>query len=412
MGMIMTRAPRILTRERLLAALMSAASAVLAGLPPEARLSSLAGAMDPTHQGMGALSANPAGLALLEGDHSGMQAHYSAARRADLSGYGALRLSPALGLGLFARWVDRGFVDVTNAAGIRRGGIVARDYNLGLGLGAVLAPRLQAGMALRGVLSQGSSDSAALEADLGVAIGGRQGWRGGLLVSGLAAGGSQPSAGDLRWGLAGPIPGAPWLQTGFAFTWRVQAQPKVHAGMELGPWEHARLRAGFEQRFVESFAQEEAGLSVGLGYERREWSIDYAWRSALNANASHNVGLSMALDQRSPRLTETTPPPPRAAPEQALDGGLLEPEADLLVTLDPLAEARRLEANGQYEAARQAYREAAARQPALAGAWRGLADLAYQGKDKAEAIQAYQRFLELEPDPELAAWLKAYQDEP
>jgi tetratricopeptide (TPR) repeat protein len=75
---------------------------------------------------------------------------------------------------------------------------------------------------------------------------------------------------------------------------------------------------------------------------------------------------------------------------------------------DPLEEARRLEEEGRLGEALTEYERVATERPDLAGAWRGLADLAYRLKKRDKAVRAYRQLLVLEPSTELEHWLDTY----
>jgi tetratricopeptide (TPR) repeat protein len=79
---------------------------------------------------------------------------------------------------------------------------------------------------------------------------------------------------------------------------------------------------------------------------------------------------------------------------------------------DPLAHAKDLEAQGRHGEALAAYELEAKEHPDLLGAWRGVADLNYHLGDKARAIAAFEKVLELKPDPDLEKWLEQFRQEP
>lgn len=387
--------------------ILIAPRAHFAAAPEDPRSNALAGALDPSSVGAAAMTLNPAGLGLAPEDQAGLRGALDAQGHLGLLGFAALRPTRRMGLGLHAHWVDRGFATVYDSAGVRRGGIAQRDYGLGIALAVAEGNKVQAGLGLRMDFAQGLSDSASADADLGVSLGGARSWRGGLAVRGLRALAAQSADAELSWGAQGP-----WelLRPAFSFTWQPQRQPKVHAGAELSLPAGLALRGGFEHRFVETYQGDDAGLSLGLGWRREGLGADYAWRSIQNQNARHGISFWAALPG-IPWGQRRFPPPPRRAVE-ALNAAGLEPQTSLTVMGDPLKEARDLELAGRPAEALAEYERVAGQQPDLAGAWRGAADLAYQLKDKERAMAHYQRLLLLEPDPELAAWIKAFQEEP
>lgn len=390
---------------------------LLAGYPVHPRAVGTAGSGDGPCLADACLGANPAGLAFEAEERALFVGSLDERGRPRLVGAALLAPAPGLGLGFYAGIGEQGFIELRDPDGARRGGIGQREHRLGAMLGKDLGLGLQTGLGLRGVLSQGQASQGRLEADLGAGIGGSRGWRGGLFLRDLEGLSRPEGAGSLHWGLAGPVP-LPGVALGIGFAWQRQAQPQVHAGLEAGLPAGLALRAGTEHRFVESISGEQAGLSLGLGWTSGAWGLDYGMRSAFERQASHHLGVWLGLDvlrrrgRPEAKVEPPTPPPaeaPKEGPEPIPSWGKADP--DLRVRKDPLASARALEAAGRLVEALAEYERVSLEHPDLAGAWRGLGDVAYQLKDKPRAIRAYRRLLDLEPDAELSAWLKAYQEE-
>jgi hypothetical protein len=304
--------------------------------------------------------------------------------------------------------VDYGIFELRDANGARQGDMSARDHAIGVAFGMRSLLGFSGGVTLRGIRENLIHDDVfAVTIDAGAAWQGPAGWSGGLAVMnvGPAFAGFQ-GAESLRWGVARRFErNGNWLWPALAFSWEPKVAPNVHLGAELGLGRALALRAGYRHRFVETLLDGIQGLTLGMGALTGSFGFDYAFLPFGDLGAGHRVSLTWI--QAPPR-----PRPATVASVGPIQAAVAPPQPDLVYVTDPLGPARSLESKGRLGEALAEYERVAQEHPAMAGAWRGLADLAYQMKLKEKALEAYQALLLIEDDPELAAWLKAYQDEP
>lgn len=373
-----------------------------------ARLAALGGAFHSQVQGVDALLVNPAGIASVKRVHAGAHHEFWLADINQETLYAVTPVGEGRGFGAYAHVVDYGVFELRDSAGKRLGEMSARDYAVGVAAAAASRLGFSGGVGVRGVRENLiSQDLFAIAFDTGVAWQSSEGWTGGIsaINVGTSLDGSQ-GAESVRWGIARRFDyRGGWLWPALAFSWEPRVTPRLHLGAELRIGSSLDLRAGYQHRFVQTLLDGVQGLSLGLGTRVAGTALDYAFTPHGDLGAGHR--LSVTWSQAEPK--------PRPAPTPVYDlpvTAVPPPSTDLVFVTDPLQNARRLEEDGRHGEALAEYERLTQEQPDLPGAWRGLADLAYQLGDKPKALRAYEQYLHRVPDPQLEAWVQAYRDEP
>jgi len=382
-----------------------------------ARLAALGGAFHSLAQGSDGLMVNPAGLSSVESLEVGA---YHESWLADInqeSVYAVTPVAPGQGFGAYAHVIDYGVFEIRDSSGQKLGDMSARDYAVGVGYGIASRQGFSGGVGLRGVRENLLRDDLfALAVDTGVNWQGRDGWSGGLAAVnvGTSINGRQ-GAESVRWGIARKLDFGPsYFWPALAFSWEPHVTPKLSIGAEANLGGTLCMRMGYQHRFVETLLDGVYGLTVGLGMKIRSVTFDYAFIPYGDLGAGHRVSLSWTQPPWPHAITATlTPPPPTPTPEPApIQAAVPAPKTDLVYVTDPLASGRAMEAEGRLGEALSDYEKVVAENPYLAGAWRAIAELATKLKDKPKAVAAYHKLLALQPDPDLSAWLKRFEEEP
>jgi hypothetical protein len=277
----------------------------------------------------------------------------------------------------------------------------------------------------------------------------------------------------LRSGVAWEFPLAPLhaLTLALGHSVEPEVQNRFQAGMEYAHRSSYFIRVGYQGSFERNaYEGELSGLTLGAGLSFGTFGLDYAYVPSGDLGSSHRFGLSFSLGGESggmdalrpggaasagqgavkprseesenvqgtsqglspnigtvPSMEGTGSSDPTASggnPSGSLDGtakgsapaaGAPEGGKDSLtvrfkIPSDPAVQADTLLAQGRNEEAAALYQQAVEGDPRNAKAWWGLGSALAKTGRKAEAIRAFERALEIQPDnPPLREWLKKYK---
>lgn len=394
----------------------SAAQAMpLLGRLGSARLAGLGYAFHPLVTGPDALLGNPAGLPGVRLLSVGVHHETWLADTRQETLFAVTPVGADQSFGAYAHVIDYGPIELRDANGQRQGELAARDYVVGAAWGLRAGGGFSGGLGLRGVRqSLVQRDDFSLGLDGGLAWEGEDGWSGGLVAQHVGAFfGGGTGAESVRWGV-----GRLWGRAGgmllwpaLAFSWQPYVAPKMQLGVEWRVADNFDLRVGYQHRFAKALVDGVQGLALGLGLRVAGFQVDYAYLP------QGDVGEGQRLSLRYTQAAPSPVRPPVLFPvlhnSVASEPGVRPAPTPTLVAIfhelrDPLEEARRLEEEGRLGEALTEYERVATERPDLAGAWRGLADLAYRLKKRDKAVRAYRQLLVLEPSTELEHWLDTY----
>jgi len=252
-------------------------------------------------------------------------------------------------------------------------------------------------------LSWGPSAPANIGADLGLQ------WRPGASSSlGLAwkGLGFQGAAGALsapltlgaaqRFGL-GP---ACFLRAELDASWQQAGTDRLQAGAELVWGGLLALRGGWNQALGAAAAAEQGGPSLGAGFERGPWRLDYAYVPFGALGVSQQLSLSWRFEAAAP--APSLPPPPAPAPVPA--------GFSITVLPEHYDRALDLQAQGRDAEALAELRLALLESPRDPTLLRAMADYWYCAQDVDRALEAFDQLLRFGPvDPALRVWVEEYR---
>lgn len=403
LGMALAR-PALATQENFQA---GSASAPLQSLGTSASAGLFGASYGAFCRGQESLGVNPAGLSATE--HFELALHHSAwlLETAQDSLAMALPLGASQSLGLSLGQLDFGSFEARASSGALKGSSHAADYAASLAWACRMG-RLNMGLSLSAL----RQDLDGLVTDEGSAGLGLQwqarpgGFELGWAVDGIGASADGRLPAAMKLALAEPVAMGPdWTLTlaGGASA-EALGTHRLDAGLELAGFRRSFLRAAYEYDLSQRGLGGMAGLNLGLGARLGDLSLDYAFLPYGDLGNAQRISLAYALpsEKYTPQPSPVPTPPPTASPTPAPSP---PPQSEVAVKFvvrqDPLDQARSPEEDALYAALEK--------DPGDLKAWHSLADYYRQAGQKDRACQAFEKCLELKPDPELKAWLENYK---
>ncbi len=374
-----------------------------------------------------ALFYNPAGLATLGGNDLGLD------HLIGLDGISqdiftmGLPLMKGMGLGFTAQMVNYGTFQGRNADGTLAASSSANQFGLGAGMGLELFKGFSIGLDLRGTSQQLASYTYNLfDADAGFLFAVPGGWRFGASFENFGTTTNSASASSiLRLGISklfsskGPFS----VLTAVAYSYEPQYGSEFNLGAEASYKSTYFIRAGYQGVLQDTGLNGLQGFSAGGGVDFSGLCLDYAFVPFGDLGATNRISLTYRFGGPS-QPTSTATQSVKASTAQSVTAGV-KPEPvtgssagaggqSLTVHFDMLspqvANGEKLEQDGQWTQASEAYRAAIKENPQDAKAWWQLANLYYRVNQKAYAIQCFEQVLKLKPEAKsLADWLEKYK---
>ncbi len=417
-----------------------------------------------------ALFNNPAGLASLIRAQVAFDSYFGLVDAAQETGVLAIPAGSFGGIGLAGSYLDYGTFEGRDTSGSLTPSYSAGRFGFQAGWGITLLKGFAAGTALHYSQQEivGSSYSF-LTADVGVLLNPWKGWKIGLdyLAPGWGSFGS-PLVSVLKTGASWDfsLDSSTKILTALGNALQSNSLDYLQAGIEASYRHMYFLRAGYQIPFNDNGYEGFSNISIGAGIILSDFGLDYAYTPSGNLSDSNRFSLSYFLGQR-PKNSRSVLAPSNAqslsnsqskrtpgtsasltgmsvplSPTQAGGNGSSLPTSTVItvpstpstvaapqtekdreagnslalhfdIPADFTSQGDQMATQGHLVEALVLYQKAVQQDPQNLQAWWKMGKIYYQANRKTDAIQCFQKVLDLRPDDQaLKVWLNKYRASP